>query len=544
MRPVSTDFMLTLRGSHLIDAELDLYFPENLATPVVVPALEGSLTIDRTGQIRRRGSVVIPWTVAAQDLLGGIDIRTLPLGGYCVPKRGILYADGSRELVALGMLRVESVTWSEVSQRATIELADRMAQVRDEPFQVPYDATGKRVATAARELVEAVFGPTAIDYWVRYDPPVILEDAVYPDSRIDALFELARACGAETYFDADGNWVFDVAAGGAAFELVGTLTDDSPVVTGLADTSPLSVGMTVVAPGVPAFRRIASIDSMTQVTLNADANLHGVKNSRTTTGSRIVTDITDTDDLSLGMSVSGQFIPVGTTITAIRPAELTLSNAATGSGYPLLTYSAPALASILFAGSAIAYPVWEVDAGESGVLVDSDESLDRTNTYNGVLMTGQATAVTGSFAVLVVDSEPTSPTRWGGPFGHVLRAESSSAIQNAGQGQTAAQVLLNDALGLSRSLTITAAPNPAIEAGDTVLVVFGDGREEQHLVDAVEVGLGTDAIRLATRTTARPGDAARWAPLAERRRAFTGEDVWAELREATVRERVLQRSRR
>lgn len=541
MRPVTTEFASTLRGSHLIDADVELLFP-GASTWLTVAALEGRVTIDRTSQVRRMGSVTIPWTVAAKDLLGGIDIRTLPLGGYARPRRGILYPDGRREVVSLGVLRVESVTWSEVEQRATLELADRMAQVRDEPFQVPYDASGKRAAAAARELVEAVFGPLGIDYHVNYDPPTIIADTIYSDSRIDAVFELARSAGADVYFDADGDFVFDVAAGGQAVELTGTLTDGSAIVTGLATTTQLAVGMTVIGIGVPAFRRIASIDSLTQVTLNAPVNLAGVKNSRTAVGSNVVTEITDTDDLSVGMSVAGVGIPAGTTITAIRPAELTLSRAATLAGYPLLTYTAPNPAALTFAGSSIAYPVWEIDAGENGVLVDTGESLHRTSVYNGILVTGQATAVTGAFAVLVVDSEPTSPTRWGGPFGHVLRVESSVAIQNADQATVVGQVLLNEGLGLTRSLTITAAPNPALEAGDIVRVVFGDGRDELHQADVVEIALGTEAIRLATRSTSKPSDPTRWAPLAERR-VFTGEDVWHELRRASVAERVRQRSR-
>jgi hypothetical protein len=106
-------------------------------------------------------------------------------------------------------------------------------------------------------------------------------------------------------------------------------------------------------------------------------------------------------------------------------------------------------------------------------------------------------------------------------------------------------VLLNNALGLTRTLTLKASPNPALEPLDTVRVVFDDGRVEQHLVDVVSIGLGTEQIELATRTTAKPGAAGAlaWAPFAETRRVFTGDDVWRELRGATVSERVRRRSR-
>lgn len=534
MRPVSAGFLAAMRVSHRIEGKVDLYFPGN-PTPTTVRPLAGALTIDRTAQVRRSGSIVIPWSLAQADELG-LDVRLLALGGYAVPWRGIGLPDGSTELVALGYMRVESVTWSTREETATLELADRMAQVIDEPFDAPYTASGLRVANAAKAIVLGVFPSVTVR--VLYDPAVTLADVIYSGSRVDALMELARSVGAETYFDADGAWVFDVAAGGTVIARTGTLTDNSSVITGLSSTSDLAVGMTVIGVGIPAYRRIASINSASQITLNAPANILATKNSRTEHDSPILTDVTDTDDLSIGMSASGTGIPAGAKIVALAPAQVTLDRDATADGYPLVTYTAPTPAALTFAGAAQAYPVWAIDAGATGVLVDAGESLARSGVYNGVLVTGQATAVTASFSVLVVDSDVDSPTEWGGPFGKVLRIENSNAVQNVTQGQTMGQALLNDGLGLTRTLTIASAPNPALEAGDTVTVIFGDGRTETHLVEAVSHDLGVGPMTLATRTVAKPSDIARWVPAAK---VFTGEDVWRELRGAIVAERVRRR---
>jgi hypothetical protein len=554
VRSVSPEFVDAVRGSHLIAAKVELYFPDAPNTPVDVGPVGGSVAIDRTAQVRRTGSVVIPWSLERADELG-LDVRILPLGGHAKVYRGVRFPTGP-ELVSLGRMRVESVTWSTVEQRATLELADSMAQVRDEPFEQPFVASGMRVAAAAQAIVQQVLPTVAVS--VRYDPSVILADVIYTGSRLDALFELAKAVGAETWFDADDVWIFDVAAGGKAVKLTGTLTDGSSVVTGLSSTAELAVGMTVTGVGIPGYRRVAAINSATQITLNAPVNTWGIKNSRTTSEDNAystndyeaayrLTEVTDTDDLSPGMDVAGgagfeNYFQPGTKIDRIvTPSELRISKSAQRDGYPLVVYTAPSPAVLEFAGGASAYPVADVAAGEGGVLVDAGESLDRSGVYNGVLVVGQATAVTGSFAVLVVDSEPSSPARWGGPFGKVLRVEQTNAIQTATQGAIMGEALLNDGLGLSRSLTLAAAPNPALEAGDTVRVVFGDGRVETHLLDAVGHGLGPEPMRLATRSVAKPADLARLVPFPTRR-AYYGADVWRELRHATVLERTRRRA--
>lgn len=67
--------------------------------------------------------------------------------------------------------------------------------------------------------------------------------------------------------------------GGLTFvEDNGTTTDESPIITGLADTSDLHEGMKAkAATGIPDTARILSIDSATQVTLTEDATASGAR---------------------------------------------------------------------------------------------------------------------------------------------------------------------------------------------------------------------------------------------------------------------------
>ena len=159
--------------------------------------------------------------------------------------------------------------------------------------------------------------------------------------------------------------------------------------------------------------------------------------------------------------------------------------------------------------------VWTVDAREGGVMVNAAESLDRTGIYNGVLVQGQPAADQPPISALATFTDPASPIRWGGPFGKVLLIADSSSVVDAAQAAATAQSLLRLRLKQTRSLELTAAPNPALEAGDTIGVVFPDGRDEHHLIDAVETDLATSAQRIVTRTQADPGAAIAVAPAEE-----------------------------
>jgi Domain of unknown function (DUF5047) len=390
MRPASDQFLASLRTSHVIAAKAQLIFPGKAdADAIDVPVQTGTVTIDRTAQNRRRATIQIPWSLQVGFDLG-IDVRDLPLGGYALIWRGLRYADGSTELMLLGRLRVESVTWATLDASASLELADRMSQVRDEPFTAPYQALGKTPATVATDIVKGVFA-TSIAYRITYDPPSTMGDVTYAATRDEALSQLEQSYAAETYFDADGAFVFAAKPAG---------------------TDPV---------------------------------------------------------------------------------------------------------------------VWTVDASQTGVMIDARENLDRTGIYNGVLVKGQGTADLPPVTGLATFDDPGSPIRWGGPFGKVaLVADSTTVTTDADAAATAAS-LLNLRLKQTRSLELTAAPNPALEAGDTITVAFPDGRTETHLIDATTISLATDAQQIVTRTLSAP----QARPVSPDR-LFMGADAWLQLTDAAL----------
>ena len=115
-------------------------------------------------------------------------------------------------------------------------------------------------------------------------------------------------------------------------------------------------------------------------------------------------------------------------------------------------------------------PVWHVNAGENGVLVELSRDLSRDGVYNAIVVSGEALDTVTPARAVAVDDNPDSPTYWYGDFGKVPTFYNSSFITTVNQAQTAANALLNRKLGLPYAVDFRAIKNPAIEPYDPVVV--------------------------------------------------------------------------
>jgi len=121
----------------------------------------------------------------------------------------------------------------------------------------------------------------------------------------------------------------------------GTLTRNSPVVTGMLSTAGFQVGWIVTGTGIPANTTILSVDSSSQIHLSQNATAGGgqslsfsVQSSgNTTKSSAIITGIPSTAGLQVGFDVSGPGIPAGATIKSVDSAtQIHLSSRASAAG--------------------------------------------------------------------------------------------------------------------------------------------------------------------------------------------------------------------
>lgn len=149
-------------------------------------------------------------------------------------------------------------------------------------------------------------------------------------------------------------------------------------------------------------------------------------------------------------------------------------------------------------------PVWVVASGDGGVLVSLDEKRTRTLTYNKVVASGQRTDGTPPVWAAVSDNSPSSPTYIGGPFGVKTRFYSSPLLTTTPDCTAAATALLARTTGMHGSVSLTTLVNPALDAGDIVLV-RDEGSVSAHIIDTVTIPLtARDTQQITTRSIALP----------------------------------------
>lgn len=135
-----------------------------------------------------------------------------------------------------------------------------------------------------------------------------------------------------------------------------------------------------------------------------------------------------------------------------------------------------------------AVPVFDVNAGEDGVLVKLRRTLDRDGVYNAVVALGESPSGDEPVRAVARDLDPNSPTMWGGRFGKVPRFFYSAFMRTVQQASDAAVAMLQRSIGLPYNVNFSAVPNPALEPLDPVLVSHED-RSELHVIETLTIPL-------------------------------------------------------
>lgn len=153
--------------------------------------------------------------------------------------------------------------------------------------------------------------------------------------------------------------------------------------------------------------------------------------------------------------------------------------------------------------------VWRIASGAGGTLLSKEDNLSRESIYNGVVVTGERVDGTVPVTATVWDTDPNSPTYYLGAFGRKPRFYSNPQLTTVAQCQAAGAALLARVRGINNGTKITAMVNPALEAGDVILLDdAADGAaKELHILDTVEVPLSpTAAQQLETRSLNLPAE--------------------------------------
>lgn len=149
-------------------------------------------------------------------------------------------------------------------------------------------------------------------------------------------------------------------------------------------------------------------------------------------------------------------------------------------------------------------PVWTVTTGDGGAVLTLDEKSTRDLTYNKVVASGQRVDTTPPAWAAVSDTDPNSPTYTGGPFGTKTRFYVSPLLTTTPQCTTAAAGLLARTTGMHGSVALSLITNPALDAGDVLLVLDG-GVTSTHIIDSVTIPLSAkESQRVTTRSLDLP----------------------------------------
>lgn len=204
MYPVSDRFLKAIVESHRPVTEVTLFRTDGQVEQL--PHTGGVVTVDRGQQCRRTCTVtladvsLIPRTAADKLSVYGARLRI---------SRGVDYGGGSRELVPLGVFRIDEVSGDVDQGPVTIQGKSLECIVADDRFTEPYRASGTAVgaitALIQRSIPDAVVVTGA----------AVVDAAIGPrtwDVDADpwaAVVELGTAIGAEVYADPDGVFVID-----------------------------------------------------------------------------------------------------------------------------------------------------------------------------------------------------------------------------------------------------------------------------------------------------------------------------------------------
>jgi hypothetical protein len=215
------------------------------------------------------------------------------------------------------------------------------------------------------------------------------------------------------------------------------------------------------------------------------------------TGTNLVTAIQTIVQLSLPDT---QFDTTATTMTATSPIVF---DADSDPWAACQTIAASAAMEVYFTASGrckVAPPVdidhlpapqWRYVEGDHCTMLDLEVKFSDDPGYNGVIVVGQAAdGTTPAVRSVLWDTEPSSPTYYKGPYGKVPFFVSDSNITTQEQADAAAAATLNQILGFSSQLNVSAIVNPALDANDVIEVVRErSGVSGKFALDAISMPL-------------------------------------------------------
>jgi len=145
-------------------------------------------------------------------------------------------------------------------------------------------------------------------------------------------------------------------------------------------------------------------------------------------------------------------------------------------------------------------------------MVEAQRKILRTNSFNAVAITGAkppeddpATLGVDESKVdtifsLQQDTDPTSITFYGGPFGKKILHMENELLLTTLQAEAAALAKLKAVSGLAKTIQFKSLVNTALYASDIILFKYFGGDTELHLIDQITIDFASGEMQGNTRT--------------------------------------------
>lgn len=151
-------------------------------------------------------------------------------------------------------------------------------------------------------------------------------------------------------------------------------------------------------------------------------------------------------------------------------------------------------------------PAWTYIEGSNCTMLDLSVIFTDDPGFNGVILVGESPDGTAPAVRSVQwDKEPSSPTYYLGPYGKVPMFVTDSTITTQADADNAAIAQLNQILGFSSQLSVTAMVNPALDANDVIQVErTRSGVAGKYAIDGLTIPLdaaGTMPLTLRQKRT-------------------------------------------
>lgn len=177
---------------------------------------EGSVTLDATAATRGRCDLRIVDDGSLGLIPADPEDLFAPYGNEIQVERGVIYADGTEELVSLGIFRLDEVEVQDTGESLTIAVVglDRSAVIIDARFEDPYEvAAGTAYTDAIAALLEAADPDIVLNFAESelVTPKLAAEEG---SDRWEFAQSMATSMGMELFFDGDGECVLRPVPGG------------------------------------------------------------------------------------------------------------------------------------------------------------------------------------------------------------------------------------------------------------------------------------------------------------------------------------------